>query len=116
MASPGIDGVAISAISLAELLLGVAQAPSPKLKARRSALAEWLAGDMPVIAFGTLEARTHAVLVQHLKVTGSAIGAHDALIAATALANGHRVATLNVKHFGRVPGLELVDVAPFVRA
>lgn len=55
-------------------------------------------------------------ITSHLPVLpyGEMIGLHDLLIAATALANGHAVATLNRKDFERIPGLRLVEVAPFV--
>jgi predicted nucleic acid-binding protein len=33
------------------------------------------------------------------------IGAHDLQIAATALADGHEVVTVNEREFGRIPGL-----------
>ena len=46
---------------------------------------------------------------------GSVIGPHDLQIAATAIHHGHTVATLNQKEFARVPGIQLVDVAPCVR-
>ncbi|MBI4704379.1 MAG: type II toxin-antitoxin system VapC family toxin [Deltaproteobacteria bacterium] len=36
---------------------------------------------------------------------GSTIGAHDLLIAATAVAHGLSLATRNVREFRRVPGL-----------
>lgn len=41
------------------------------------------------------------------------IGAHDLLIAATALARGYGVATLNRREFARVPGLHLVSLERF---
>ena len=41
--------------------------------------------------------------------TGEIIGANDLWIAATALAYGVPVVTANVAHFGRVPGLEVVN-------
>jgi predicted nucleic acid-binding protein len=43
------------------------------------------------------------------------IGAHDLQIAATAIHHGHAVVTLNQQEFGRVPGIQLVDVKPYVR-
>lgn len=44
----------------------------------------------------------------YLKRNGLLIGANDLWIAATALANDLPLATRNERHFGRVPGLEVV--------
>ena len=38
------------------------------------------------------------------------VGAHDRIVAATAIAAGWRVATANVRDFERVPGLDVVDI------
>jgi predicted nucleic acid-binding protein len=43
------------------------------------------------------------------------IGAHDLLIAATALSMGHDIGTLNVSEFRRVPGLNVADGTQFRR-
>ncbi len=37
-------------------------------------------------------------------------GVHDLLIGATALAHGHRLATLNWREFSQVPGLNVVEI------
>ena len=38
------------------------------------------------------------------------MGAHDRLVAATAIANGWRVGTANPRHFERIDGLEVVSL------
>jgi predicted nucleic acid-binding protein len=40
---------------------------------------------------------------------GSDIGAHDRLVAATAIAIGWGVATVNVRHFQSIAGLAVVE-------
>jgi tRNA(fMet)-specific endonuclease VapC len=40
-----------------------------------------------------------------LRSSGLTIGPYDAIIAATALANGYDVLTDNIREFSRVPGL-----------
>jgi predicted nucleic acid-binding protein len=42
------------------------------------------------------------------------IGPHALLIAATALAQGHALVTLNQRESGRVPGLRLVAVEGYL--
>jgi predicted nucleic acid-binding protein len=44
----------------------------------------------------------------HLRTNGALIGSNDLWIAATALANGMPVATANLDHYQRVPGLEVI--------
>jgi tRNA(fMet)-specific endonuclease VapC len=55
---------------------------------------------------------THAAAVrQQLETGGERIGMADSLIAGIALAGGFSLFTRNRKHFNRVPGLMLIDVA-----
>ena len=63
-----------------------------------------------MLAFDLLAARAHARLWAHLAASGIDGGAHDQLVAATAVSLGWRVATANVTHFARIPGLQLVGV------
>ena len=60
---------------------------------------------MPILPFGLAEARIHARIWAGLTASGTLIGAHDLLIAATALAHGFDLLTDNVREFSRVPGL-----------
>lgn len=53
-------------------------------------------------------AQKAAEIYQQVKPTGNTIEPEDLLIAATALAWGYPVATLNPKHFLLVPGIRLV--------
>jgi predicted nucleic acid-binding protein len=46
-------------------------------------------------------------IARRLETEGSAIGDHDAWIAALAIRHQRRVATRNAQHFSRVPGLEI---------
>ena len=83
------------------------------LRMRRAAFVDAITSHLPVLQFGTVEARRHADLRAYLQSQGEMIGLHDLLIAATALANGHAVATLDRRDFERIPGLRLVDLAPY---
>jgi predicted nucleic acid-binding protein len=50
----------------------------------------------------------HARLSAELAAKGSPVGAHDLLIAATALAMGYDVATRDDRSFPRIPGLQVL--------
>jgi tRNA(fMet)-specific endonuclease VapC len=105
----------MSAITLSELLQGVHRAGSPQ---RAEARLRSVRGQMQAISllpFGYAEAQCHAEIVADLESRGCLIGAYDAMIAATALANGWSVATLNLKEFQRVPALTVVDARPWQR-
>ena len=106
----GDEPVSMAAITAAELLHGCARADDPGTRARRAAFAEALLTLVPVRLFGLPEARRHAELWAGLAREGALIGPHDMIIAATALAAGAGLATLNVREFGRVPGLRLVPL------
>jgi predicted nucleic acid-binding protein len=106
--------VAIAAITAAELLHGCHRAADAAVRARRFAFVEAALDLVPVLPFGLIEARRHAELWAQLARDGTMIGPHDLLIAATALAGGHELATLNRAEFARVAGLRLLPLDRFV--
>ncbi len=101
--------VYISAITVSELLVGVHYANSDAKKTRRSAFVESILSKMPVLSFNTKEARVHAGLFATLAKQGQMIGAHDLIIAATAIVHNCAVLTENLSEFERVPGLETIS-------
>lgn len=113
LGSLGEAGVAIAAITAAELLYGWERAKEPELRARRGAFVEGILEALPTMTFGLAEARRHAHTWAELASRGQMIGPHDLLVAATALSADFAVATLNRREFGRVPGLTLVELNEF---
>ncbi len=111
--SLGDEPVRIAAITASELLHGCHRATDPAVRARRLAFVDAILGLIPVIPFGLADARRHAEVWAHLAAAGTMIGAHDLLIGATALAHGHRLATLNRREFVHVPGLAIADIERF---
>ena len=99
----------ISVITVSELLVGVHRADSDARRARRSAFVEAILARLPTLDFTTEAARVHAGLFAALSQRGEMIGAHDLIIAATALSQSCAVLTTNVAEFSRVPGLDVVD-------
>ena len=110
----GESPVAIAAITAAELLHGCHRATDAGVRVRRFAFVEAVLDLVPILPFGLIEARRHAELWAQLARGGTMIGAHDLLIAATALAQGHELATLNRAEFARVAGLRLLPLDRFV--
>jgi tRNA(fMet)-specific endonuclease VapC len=70
--------------------MGVHRADSDSRRARRSACVEAIIGGMRMLDFTTEVARVHAGIYADLAHRGELIGAHDMIIAATALATGCR--------------------------
>ena len=101
------EPVAMAAITVSELLVGVHRADSTERRLKREAFVEAVLQQIPIVPFDTRVARVHAVLWAQLTATGQMIGAHDLLIAATAVAYDYTVLTINVRDFQRVPGLKL---------
>jgi len=102
--------VYISSITVSELLVGIHYATSEARKSRRSAFVEAILGKVPVLDFTTEVARVHAGLFATLAKQGQMIGAHDLIIAATALVHGCAVLTGNINEFAKVPGLETITL------
>ena len=100
------DDVAIAAVTAAELLVGVELA-DPRRRRRRSAFMEGILSLVPVESYETDVARAHAALLAHAHRTGTPRGAHDLIIAATALARDRTVATMDASGFEGLPGVTL---------
>jgi tRNA(fMet)-specific endonuclease VapC len=99
----------ISAITVSELLIGVYRADSEARRLRRSTFVEAILARVPALPFTGDVARTHAGIVAAPARQGALIGAHDLIIASTALSHGYALLTFNVNEFERVPGLELAS-------
>jgi predicted nucleic acid-binding protein len=104
----GNEEVAIASITASELLHGVHRAAKPELRTRREAFVEHILSAVPVVSFDLVAARAHASLWARLAAKGLVVGAHDLVIAATALALGYGVATRDRRSFPRIPGLRLL--------
>ena len=103
------EEVGIAAITASELLHGVHRA-TPQHRGRREAFVETVLEAFPVLPFGLLAARAHARIWAELAAAGQDVGAHDRLVAATAITVGWRVATANLGHFERIVGLDILAV------
>jgi tRNA(fMet)-specific endonuclease VapC len=101
------ESVFISAISASELLHGVERATDEARRAKRQAFVERVLDSVPVLPFDLDIARVHARIWASLLRRGEMIGAHDLIIAATAVSRDLMVLTHNTREFARVDGLAL---------
>ena len=104
------EEVYISVVTASELLTGVFRANTEARRLKRSAFVETIINEIPIIDFTLEVARLHAEIYAYLAERGQLIGAHDLIIAATALAQGHGLLTGNYQEFSRVPGLNVIKL------
>lgn len=98
----------MSVVTASELLVGVERADTAERRALRGAFVENLLSSIPVLEFSVPVARTHARMLAALPKSSTA-GAHDALIAATAVHHGHALLTRNAKDFRLFAGLTVEE-------
>ena len=100
------DGIAISAITLAELEYGVQHSGAPERNA--IALAKFLS-IVEVLPFDSSAAIEYGDICSTLRKNGITIGTMDMLIAAHGRSEKLTVVTHNTREFERVDGLQLAD-------
>jgi len=101
------EDAAISVITVSELVHGIHRASATD-RPRRHAIVEHYLDQFEIVNITESIARVHAVLWADLAAAGTAVGAHDLWIGATAVAYGFGVMTRNARDFARVPGLRVV--------
>jgi tRNA(fMet)-specific endonuclease VapC len=96
----GTRGAAISAITLMELEFGT-------LSEAHRAFRDRIVHDYPVLPFDARAAEIAGDIYRQLRAEGRRLDMPDLMIAAVAVAHGLPLATVNVRHFDRVPQLRL---------
>jgi len=98
------DDVAVAAITIAELLVGVELA-AKKYQVQRRNFVESIAEAIPVLAYDLSIAREHAALLGIVRQQGRPRGAHDLIIAATARATKRTILSADRTAFADLPGV-----------
>ena len=104
----GDDDVAVASISAAEMMHGPHRLPNAVARTRAERAVEGLLDTFPILMFDMDIARVHARLAADLASKGVAIGAHDLIVAATALTADYRIATRDMRSFPKIPSLDVV--------
>jgi tRNA(fMet)-specific endonuclease VapC len=97
----------ISPITAAELLHGVHRADSEKRRLKREAYVEKIIETFPIYPFDLGAARIYARIWAKLAKKGISIGAHDLMIASTAISLGFSVVTSDIRDYGKIKGLKV---------
>ena len=102
----------ISAITLAELSVGPLVASNDEERAARQAHLQQAEADFDALPFDADAARAFGQVAASLRRSGRkpAARAYDAMIAATAMANGLPLYTANPDDFAHIDGLTVVAV------
>jgi tRNA(fMet)-specific endonuclease VapC len=102
------DGVAVAAITVAELRVGVQMAKGRRREKRERFVAAVL-DTVSIEPYDPNVAEAHADLLAHVRRTGSPGGAHDLIIAATARAQERHVVSSDQRGFAELPGVSLAS-------
>ncbi|MBV8234539.1 MAG: PIN domain-containing protein [Acidimicrobiia bacterium] len=100
------DDVAIAAITVAELRVGILLS-SRKHRSARLAFLDDVVESIPVLDYDRGVAEAHADLLVHVRRQGTTRGAHDLIIAATARAAERTVVSADEAAFVDLPGVQL---------
>jgi tRNA(fMet)-specific endonuclease VapC len=98
------DEVAIAAITIAELLVGALLADTAH-QADRQQFVKDVRDSIPIVAYDTTVAAAHAELLVAVRRRGRPRGAHDLIIAATAVATQREVVTADRSAYEELPGV-----------
>lgn len=97
----------ISAVTVSELLHGVYRADSEKRRLKREAFVEKIIETFPIYTFDLSAARIYARVWATLAKKGISIGAHDLIIASTAVSLGFSVVTSDMRDYSKIKGLKV---------
>ncbi len=98
------DEVAVAAVTVADLRVGALLADKRRQPAR-TAYVNDIVAIIPIVDYDLETAEAHARLLVAIRQQGRPRGAHDLIIAATALASGRTVITADATAFANLPGV-----------
>jgi len=101
--------LSLSAVTLAEILYGIAKSPMKK-KERRLKIKQ-ISSLLALYPFDEAAAEEYALIRAQLEREGRAISERDTQIASIAMAHKLTVVTHNIKEFGRIAKLKVEDWA-----
>jgi tRNA(fMet)-specific endonuclease VapC len=101
------EAFGISAITVSELLHGIHRADSEKRKIIREAFVEKIIEVFSVFPFDLSAARIYAAIWASLAKRGKVVGAHDLIIGATCISLGFSLATLDLRDYSLIEGLNI---------
>jgi|SRR5271165_2909876 len=101
--------ILISAVTLAELVHGVERANTPEIRQRRRAFIDELKRHVPVQPVTDETAELAGIISGSQAAKGINVPLDDLLIGVAAIEQGYAVASLNRRHFEKIPNLIVVS-------
>jgi tRNA(fMet)-specific endonuclease VapC len=98
------DDVAVAAITVAELHVGV-ELSKGRTRHSRQSLVDDIVASLPIVDYDLSVARAHSQLLVAVRRLGRPRGAHDLIIAASALSSNRVVVTADEAAFRDLPGV-----------
>jgi len=105
------DEVAVAAITIAELLVGVHLA-KPGYRSARQEFVDDITEVIPIVDYDAGVAASHAELLVAVRRQGRPRGAHDLIIAATAKATQREVVSADRSAYDNLPGIAVRSHRP----
>jgi tRNA(fMet)-specific endonuclease VapC len=106
----GNQQVAISSVALTEIVHAIYRAQTSEVRMRRESFIQDLLADIAVVSYTKSTAFLAGKLDGERRALGVTIPSMDLLIGATAIEIGYSVATLNLRHFQLIPGLNVISL------
>ena len=100
------EAFGISVVTVAELLHGGERADTDTRKINRQAFVEKVMEFFPIFAFDVTVSRIYARIWASLAKKNLNVGAHDLIIAATAISLNYTVVTSNSRDYKKIAGLK----------
>lgn len=100
------DDVAVAAITVAELRVGI-QLATGRRREKREYFVEAVLDAVSIEPYDLNVAEAHADLLAHVRRAGTPRGAHDLIIAATARAQDRNVVSSDMGAFAELPGVSI---------
>lgn len=105
------DDLVVAAVTVAELRTGIELA-TERQRAPRSAFLVAVLDTLPVEPYDLTTAEAHGRLLAHVHRSGTNRGAHDLIIAATAVATSRTVVTTDRNaRFDELPGVDCIVIS-----
>lgn len=102
------DDVAVAAVTVAELKVGV-QLAKGRRRDKRERFVAAILDAVSIEPYDLDVADAHAGLLAHVRRTGTPRGAHDLIIAATARARNRQVVSSDQRAFADLPGVSVAS-------
>ena len=106
----GDVALAISVMSAGELFHGCWRADTPTRRAKREEFVEALLEAIPTVPISLAVMRVFGEVDARLRANGEVLPTSDLLIGCTALSRGDEIATENIRHFRKIPGLVVYEI------